>query len=632
MAGLDFDCNELNNLVAVANASIGEWLQDIENICTKLHTLNMTDTIEGQTADSIKAYINEVHLSSLIPTIKTMLGTYQANLALYEYRYAQIDSDIHKHLNEETMTNAMQYYDSDMVSGFSDYMSGLLSSVSELITIDNPSVSSILQAQSRIKYRISNTLSKACELESSTKYIEIYNIQTLTESISRAVLSMSARSSNEVTQYTPGQIKLNEIVANACQLSQCAIQQMEQNKSELDDAFNNEKELFQKLQKEVEEHKEAVKDEGRAEVIGGVVTFTAGVIAIIATWEVSIPVCAVGIISGTGTCLFSASNICEGAQMWYTGDENAVNPIRDYIFRGKEELYQLWGNANVFVASMVTPIGMTAKAGQAFTYGMGIKMAAQYTTGAVTSYGVSYFGEKLGLSKTGVTMLNLGVGYLEGCAWNKGEMYLRSRKSNSHVDVNTEEESSKVLGNEGGKYSELGEMGEADGTKYSNWMKVREGELQTDYVKLGQELSNKLDTDGYNIIKVEDASVANADWYEMGYDKPPVAEGTNAITVEAGKFKYARVFNSSSRSKAKSPFILRYDDIKGLTKEQIAEKYALPQIPDSIVFPHIPESTPLEVSIVGPQTDWGTIGGDPQYAIKDVLLDDNWFTDIHPLE
>ena len=482
MAGLDFDCNELNNLVAVANASIGEWLQDIENICTKLHTLNMTDTIEGQTADSIKAYINEVHLSSLIPTIKTMLGTYQANLALYEYRYAQIDSDIHKHLNEETMTNAMQYYDSDMVSGFSDYMSGLLSSVSELITIDNPSVSSILQAQSRIKYRISNTLSKACELESSTKYIEIYNIQTLTESISRAVLSMSARSSNEVTQYTPGQIKLNEIVANACQLSQCAIQQMEQNKSELDDAFNNEKELFQKLQKEVEEHKEAVKDEGRAEVIGGVVTFTAGVIAIIATWEVSIPVCAVGIISGTGTCLFSASNICEGAQMWYTGDENAVNPIRDYIFRGKEELYQLWGNANVFVASMVTPIGMTAKAGQAFTYGMGIKMAAQYTTGAVTSYGVSYFGEKLGLSKTGVTMLNLGVGYLEGCAWNKGEMYLRSRKSNSHVDVNAEEpifdkelsanaekartdldirtkaaqENSKVLGNGSGSVPDIG--------------------------------------------------------------------------------------------------------------------------------------------------------------------------------
>lgn len=36
--------------------------------------------------------------------------------------------------------------------------------------------------------------------------------------------------------------------------------------------------------------------------------------------------------------------------------------------------------------------------------------------------------------------------------------------------------------------------------------------------------------------------------------------------------------------------------------KEIAEKYALsPQIPDRIVYPHIPADTPLEVSIVGPQ-------------------------------
>ena len=43
-------------------------------------------------------------------------------------------------------------------------------------------------------------------------------------------------------------------------------------------------------------------------------------------------------------------------------------------------------------------------------------------------------------------------------------------------------------------------------------------------------------------------------------------------------------------------------------------------------------ATPLEVSIVGPQESWGTLGGDAQYAIKDVLLDDDWFTDIHDLK
>ena len=77
---------------------------------------------------------------------------------------------------------------------------------------------------------------------------------------------------------------------------------------------------------------------------------------------------------------------------------------------------------------------------------------------------------------------------------------------------------------------------------------------------------------------------------------------------------------------------MRADDIKGLSAEEIAEKYALPQVPDRIVYPRIPADTPLEVSIVGPQESWGTVGGDAQYAIKDVLLDDDWFTDIHPLK
>ncbi len=117
----------------------------------------------------------------------------------------------------------------------------------------------------------------------------------------------------------------------------------------------------------------------------------------------------------------------------------------------------------------------------------------------------------------------------------------------------------------------------------------------------------------------------------MGYDLPPVAAGTKAYNVEAGNYQYARVFKEGV-NKPKSPFILRADDIEGLSASEIAEKYALPQVPDKIVYPQIPCDTPLEVSIVGPQELWGTLGGDAQYAIKDVLLDDDWFTDIHDLK
>ena len=69
----------------------------------------------------------------------------------------------------------------------------------------------------------------------------------------------------------------------------------------------------------------------------------------------------------------------------------------------------------------------------------------------------------------------------------------------------------------------------------------------------------------------------------------------------------------------KSPFILRVADIIGLNAMEIAEKYSLSQIHDRVVF-------------VESQEIWGTLGGDIQYAIKDVLLEDKWFSNIIELK
>ena len=157
------------------------------------------------------------------------------------------------------------------------------------------------------------------------------------------------------------------------------------------------------------------------------------------------------------------------------------------------------------------------------------------------------------------------------------------------------------------------------------------GSKTIDYIKLSDELGRKIENDGYKIIDIKDAAIANAEWADMGYDLPPVAAGTKVYNVAAGNFQYARVFKKGV-NKPKSPFILRADDIQGLSAIEIAEKYALPQTPDKIVYPKIPSDVPLEISIVGPQKTWGTLGGDAQYAIKEVLLDDDWFTDIHDLK
>ena len=81
-----------------------------------------------------------------------------------------------------------------------------------------------------------------------------------------------------------------------------------------------------------------------------------------------------------------------------------------------------------------------------------------------------------------------------------------------------------------------------------------------------------------------------------------------------------------------STFIIRTDDIVGLNANEIAEKLALPKVPNRVVEIKLPVSTPLEVSITGPQPDWGTIGGDIQYALKDVDLNPQWITNISILK
>ncbi len=150
------------------------------------------------------------------------------------------------------------------------------------------------------------------------------------------------------------------------------------------------------------------------------------------------------------------------------------------------------------------------------------------------------------------------------------------------------------------------------------------------YCKQCVELGIKIKREGYKIINTINATDANADWANRGYTLPPVAKDTKAYNVEAGEFEYVRVYREGI-NKAKSPFLLRADDIKGLGTIEIAEKYALPQEPNRIVYLSLPKDTILEVSIVGPQKKWGTVGGNVQYAIKDNLLDDDWFANIHSL-
>jgi filamentous hemagglutinin len=80
---------------------------------------------------------------------------------------------------------------------------------------------------------------------------------------------------------------------------------------------------------------------------------------------------------------------------------------------------------------------------------------------------------------------------------------------------------------------------------------------------------------------------------------------------------------------------MRAEDVAGLTPEQIASKYALPQVPTRITDVQLPPGTKLEVSMAGaisPGASRGVFtgdnggGGGVQFQIKHAgKLPSDWF-------
>ncbi|HXC05443.1 MAG TPA: RHS repeat-associated core domain-containing protein, partial [Bacteroidia bacterium] len=118
------------------------------------------------------------------------------------------------------------------------------------------------------------------------------------------------------------------------------------------------------------------------------------------------------------------------------------------------------------------------------------------------------------------------------------------------------------------------------------------------------------------------AEEANA---TSGYRLSPYKPGTMVTRYRSSVTgKYVRVFNSKdSRSNAIGRWIVKREEIEGLSAAQIKDKLALENIPDKMVEVEVPANTNMEASVAGPN-EWGS-GGGVQYKILEGNIQGSWF-------
>ncbi len=122
-------------------------------------------------------------------------------------------------------------------------------------------------------------------------------------------------------------------------------------------------------------------------------------------------------------------------------------------------------------------------------------------------------------------------------------------------------------------------------------------------------LKNRID-----IKKYESAESVNNWWSEKGYASPPYTPKTviQDITLKKPE-KFVRVYDKEN-SGLKGGWLMREEDVQGLTQKQIQEKFALPTTPIFVGEVNLPAGTQLRMGEVNPL--FGQKGGGIQFDLK----------------
>lgn len=120
-----------------------------------------------------------------------------------------------------------------------------------------------------------------------------------------------------------------------------------------------------------------------------------------------------------------------------------------------------------------------------------------------------------------------------------------------------------------------------------------------------------IDTGNLKIVTTKTPYAANNEWLSRGYDKPPYDPNFEVKVVQAGNEEFVRVYsyNEDGTSNRLGGWIMRKSDIKNLTPDQIANKYALPKKPTHICDVIINPEETLQTGIANSVEGWGNGGG-----------------------
>ena len=598
MEGFQINYTDLSDLFWEYKRKIENLIENIDNCIERINMFTENAVFTGKTGDAVKSYLGEAHIT-ILSGIKVTAQTLLDNMAAYKDGYRAIDSSTNFKLDEEAIQEfrkklASNYEDTDEYTG---KIRSVLSEVSDISDVGMPDSNGVFdiheQMDSDLIKLVSNVNSYEREnvvrLENSVELL----LENLQSCLSKIGLSQCAIESYETGSFITGKDvgTLNTGIKIFGDLH-------EKNKEAYDEIYETE----QKIKDEAEKRK----TQGIWRTVGGAVLIATGAACIVLTGGAAIPIVAdVAVAVGSGTAVFGAADAIEGTQDIYYGstgdiDSTAVNGIKDDLFQGNEDAYYLTENAFAFAASAMIPIGQASTAGN-----LTFKSTATIVAKEGISMGAGAGAQKITTDVTGNDTAGMVAGMVASGVTAKGL---------NGIEAEANKLAKPKLGDVGDGGDAV--LNDADGPV------VKEGSIEqlseieykelTGYEYLDTQLGNLKDKVKLN--QYQSAESVNDWWANNGYDRPPYTPKTvvQDITLDCDTI-FVRVYDGNI-SGLRGGWVMCAEDIKGLTPEQIQQKFALPSTPKYIGEVKLKAGSNIRMGEVNP--NYGFNGGGIQFDLK----------------
>ena len=375
---------EISNSVSIWNKSINKLLKAIKNFSDD-------SSLKGETMDSIKVYLYEVH-GTLLVSMQNLLQDYAYSFLLYKDGYYSIDSDSKAKFSEQTFVNLRKEL-SDSRNNFANQIDLLISTknkVSDLISYSGNSHDTMISNYNFLISGLDTLNSRIIAYEKLHQSQDLKFFKELLVS-TRNFMENYSNKARDISTYQSGDLAKIDFAKELAIALDNSNRYLSNRKNIIEEADKRDKVRWEQIFAKERRNK------GIKNLIVGGLTLLVGTAAIVATGGSATPlVVLAGKICGTGTVAYSVSNMTEAGQdviLGSLGDNKtgAINPIRDTVFLGNDKLYHGLGQIFTTGSSILIPIGKTnsiVKGGFQFLAGS----AGAWVGGKVGYYGLKQLG------------------------------------------------------------------------------------------------------------------------------------------------------------------------------------------------------------------------------------------------